>query len=249
MPGYAEPAPRAILLGFPSDEGVRRNGGRVGAAGGPDALRTAFYRLVPDARSPRFGELLRHTRDLGDLEVSGDVESDQRNLGEAIAPYLDSGTFVVVLGGGHETSYGHFLGYTRGGQRVEIINWDAHADVRELKEGKAHSGRLSGRRSKTHRVAAGATLSPGCGRTWWREAHLEFVKQHGTAVWREEVVPETIEALYRGGVQPDAGLLRPGCRGSGRSAGRQCAERSRSHQRAVAVGRVPCRPLWRGDIG
>src|SRR4051812_21451558 len=96
-------APRAILLGFPTDEGVRRNGGRVGAAAGPGALRTAFYHLVPDARFPRFVELLRHTRDLGDLEISGDVESDQRNLGEAIAPYLDNGTFVLVLGGGHET--------------------------------------------------------------------------------------------------------------------------------------------------
>ena len=195
-------APRAILLGFPSDEGVRRNGGRVGAAAGPDALRTALYHLVPDARSPRFVELLRHTRDLGDLEVSGDVESDQRNLGEAIAPYLDSGTFVVVLGGGHETSYGHFLGYTRGGQRVEILNWDAHADVRELKEGKAHSGSPfrqaiedpSGR-CRRYTVAG---LRPHL----VAEAHLEFVKQHGTAVWREEVVPETIETLYRGGSSP-----------------------------------------------
>src|SRR5438105_1334484 len=68
--------PQAIILGFPSDEGVRRNGGRVGAAGGPEALRAAFYHLVSDARFDRFELLLRHTRDLGDLEVSGDVELD-----------------------------------------------------------------------------------------------------------------------------------------------------------------------------
>lgn len=28
-----------VLLGFPFDEGVHRNGGRAGAKGGPDALR------------------------------------------------------------------------------------------------------------------------------------------------------------------------------------------------------------------
>lgn len=32
-------SPTLVLLGFPCDEGVRRNGGRVGAAGGPDAVR------------------------------------------------------------------------------------------------------------------------------------------------------------------------------------------------------------------
>ena len=31
-----------VVLGFASDEGVRRNKGRVGAADGPDALRAAL---------------------------------------------------------------------------------------------------------------------------------------------------------------------------------------------------------------
>src|SRR5687767_10529544 len=69
--------PDILMLGFPSDEGVRRNGGRVGAALGPAAIRSALYCLAPDARSPRFDDLLRRTRDLGDVEISGDVEADQ----------------------------------------------------------------------------------------------------------------------------------------------------------------------------
>src|SRR4051812_41136089 len=81
----ARDAPAAVLLGFPSDEGVRRNGGRVGAAEGPAALRAALYRLAPDARSSAFEELLCRTRDLGDLQTTGDVELDQRNLGEVLA--------------------------------------------------------------------------------------------------------------------------------------------------------------------
>jgi formiminoglutamase len=190
-------APRAILLGFPSDEGVRRNGGRVGAAGGPEALRRALYHLAPDPRSAGFEDLLRHTRDLGDLAVSGDVESDQRNLGEALAPSLESGTFAIVLGGGHETSYGHFLGYQQAGHRVAILNWDAHADVRELKAGKAHSGSPFRQAIEDPSGGCRGYTVAGLQPHLVARAHLEFVKQHGMAVWRDEVVPETIHSLYR----------------------------------------------------
>src|SRR5215207_920090 len=111
----AREAPDAAMVGFPSDEGVRRNGGRVGAAAGPPAIRSALYRLAPDARSTRFDELLSRTRDLGDVEISGDVEVDQQCLAEVLSPHIGRGCFCVVLGGGHETSYGHFLGYARAG--------------------------------------------------------------------------------------------------------------------------------------
>jgi formiminoglutamase len=189
--------PQAVILGFPSDEGVRRNGGRAGAAEGPVAIRHALYRLTPDARSDGFDDLLGRSRDLGDLEVSGDVELDQRNLGEALAPHLQRGTFAIVLGGGHETSYGHFLGYVGAGHSVEIINWDAHADVRELKEGKAHSGSpfrqaIEDRSGRCRRYTV-AGLEPHL----LARAHLEFVQRHGAAIWRDELSPDTIQALYR----------------------------------------------------
>src|SRR3954452_18537801 len=44
-----EPRPRPcqpVLIGFPSDEGVRRNGGRPGAAAAPNAVRRQLYRLT-----------------------------------------------------------------------------------------------------------------------------------------------------------------------------------------------------------
>ncbi len=83
--------PDVVMLGFPSDEGVRRNGGRVGAAQGPAAIRAALYRFTPDARSERFEELIGRSRDLGDLAVSGDVEADQQRLGETLAPHIERG--------------------------------------------------------------------------------------------------------------------------------------------------------------
>ena len=188
--------PQVVILGFPSDEGVRRNGGRPGAAEGPRTLRRALYRLAPDARSAAFAALLSRTLDLGDLEVSGDVERDQQTLGEVLSSHLSSSTFVVVLGGGHETSYGHFLGYATAGRSVEILNWDAHADVRELAQGKAHSGSPF-RQAIEHRSGACrrytvAGLQPSA----VAQTHLDFVEQHGRAIWREEVSDDTIGEVY-----------------------------------------------------
>ena len=75
--------PRAVIIGFPSDEGVHRNGGRVGSAGAPAEIRRWLYRLTPDAQNHEgFVELLEKTLDLGDLKCSDDVEQDQEALGE-----------------------------------------------------------------------------------------------------------------------------------------------------------------------
>lgn len=136
----AEEQVRCVLAGFPVDEGVRRNGGRVGAAEAPDAIRRRLYAMTPDPRSTRFAALIEETRDLGNLIVTGDLEVDQTCLGSALAPYLTAGATVVVLGGGHETSYGHFLAYVNSGLEVAVINWDAHPDVRPLRNGLGHSG-------------------------------------------------------------------------------------------------------------
>ena len=69
--------PRVAIIGFPSDEGIRRNGGRWGAAKGPAAIREELYRLTPDARSyPAFVDLLKNSTDLGDIEITNDLRAD-----------------------------------------------------------------------------------------------------------------------------------------------------------------------------
>jgi len=190
--------PRVVLVGFPSDEGVHRNGGRVGAAGAPDDIRRMLYRLTPDAE--RFEEsvdLLEHTRDLGNLVLSDDVERDQERLAEALDPLLLAGSFVIVLGGGHETSFGHFQAYALGGQKVGILNWDAHPDVRELKDGLGHAGSpfrqaiLDPSGSCRQFVAAG--LLPHV----VARSHLEFIAAHGGRfVWRRDLSPARVDEIY-----------------------------------------------------
>jgi formiminoglutamase len=188
--------PAAVLLGFPSDVGVGRNGGRLGAAEGPRALRSSLYRLTSDARDVRFDALLRRTRDLGDLEVTGDLEADQRHLGQLLAPHLERGAFVLVLGGGHETSYGHFLGYVGAGRSVEILNWDAHADVRELKDGKAHSGSPFRQALEDPSGACRRYVVAGLEPHLVARDHLAYVHQRGRAVWRDELTNGALDSIY-----------------------------------------------------
>lgn len=191
-------APGVVIVGFPSDAGVRRNGGRPGAAEGPAAIRQALARLTPDAESPdRFTRLLARTRDLGDVAVTGDVEADQAALAGTLAPHLAAGAFSIVLGGGHETAFGHFQAHAALGRPVRILNWDAHADVRELRDGRAHSGSPF-RQALEHPsglceryVAAG--LQPHS----LAAAHLAYVRAHGAAHLRHALDdPAVLDALY-----------------------------------------------------
>jgi formiminoglutamase len=190
--------PRVAIIGFPTDEGVRRNRGRPGAAAAPAEIRRALARLTPDARTGQpFVDLIERTRDLGDVAISGTLAEDQQRLGARVAEALEAGAFVIVLGGGHETAFGHFLGYVRARRPVAIVNWDAHPDVRELKEGQGHSGSPF-RQALLHpselcrgyRVAGLLPQSAAA-------AHLAFIAERGgRVVWRDELTPAAIARLY-----------------------------------------------------
>jgi len=135
--------------------------------------------------------------DLGDLVATGNLEQDQELLGEALTPLLKEGTIPVVIGGGHETSYGHFLGYVGASQPVKILNWDAHTDVRELKDGKGHSGSPFRQAllhpSGTCEGYSVAGLQPQAVST----DHLKFVReQKGSYVWRDDVDKKRVKKIY-----------------------------------------------------
>jgi formiminoglutamase len=114
------------LLGFASEAGVARNKGRVGARQGPQALRKALSGFAAPANAQPFA-------DLGTVDVEGDdLEAGQAMLGEHVANALARHDRVIVLGGGHETAYGSYLGLREhfAGQHIGIINLDAHLDLR-----------------------------------------------------------------------------------------------------------------------
>lgn len=198
--------PRAVIIGFPSDEGVHRNGGRVGAAGAPTEIRRWLYRLTPDPQNHEaFCELVERTTDLGDLTCSDDVERDQEQLAQTLAPYLAEGIFPIVLGGGHETSYGHFLGYVNAGKKIEAINWDAHPDVRKLIDDKGHSGSPF-RQALLHPSGACTRYTvAGLQPQSVAASHLNFLDDNrGRWIWKSGLDAATVNSLY---TEADAPVL------------------------------------------
>lgn len=122
-----------VLLGFGSDEGVRRNLGRVGASTGPSEIRKQLGRLPH--------HLYRDVAiyDAGDILCPNqDLEKSQRILEEKILSILRKKAFPIVMGGSHDLAYGHFNGirsFLNKEESIGIINMDAHFDLRKNKSG------------------------------------------------------------------------------------------------------------------
>lgn len=122
----------AGIVGFICDEGVRRNQGRVGAANGPNALRGALASL------PWTFDEQQEIIDVGNiLCLNHALEDAQQELGEIVQGLRAKNMQCIILGGGHETLYGHYLGVRAALQkdaRIGIINIDAHFDLRPYDE-------------------------------------------------------------------------------------------------------------------
>ncbi|MCB1112463.1 MAG: formimidoylglutamase [Chlamydiales bacterium] len=119
---------QVAILGFASDEGVKRNQGREGAINGPEALRGALAGL------PFHRDASMTLIDAGDIRCkSGDLESAQKALGDAVGFLLNKGFLPIICGGGHETAWGSYQGIAsyRNFEDLEIVNVDAHFDLRD----------------------------------------------------------------------------------------------------------------------
>lgn len=190
--------PTASLIGFPVDKGVVRNGGRAGAAQAPERLRQCLYGMTPDARRHEaLTNLLRLTQDAGNLVGDESLAAHQAALGDVIASQLRQGTVPIILGGGHETAFGHFLGYVEADVDVRILNWDAHPDVRPLNDGNPHSGSPF-RQALEHpsgrcRKYSVAGLQPHS----TASAHLHFIDEcNGRYLWASDLSRATVAERY-----------------------------------------------------
>lgn len=113
-----------ILIGFQCDEGVKRNLGRVGA------------KLAPDKIRDNLGSLPVHRRlkliDIGNIQcINDDLEAAQLALSKLLDYAHAHELNTIVLGGGHEVAWGHYLGLKDRYPEIGIINFDAHFDLRE----------------------------------------------------------------------------------------------------------------------
>ena len=129
-------ASQHILLGYPDDQGIKLNGGRVGASLGPDCARKYLYKMTQNPFNTH--EIKLH--DQGNLKISSDLAKNHETAKENVLNLLGQNKKVISVGGGHDYAYpdgAGFLQYCKKNnlKRPLIINIDAHLDVRPTSNG------------------------------------------------------------------------------------------------------------------
>ncbi len=146
---------RYVLFGIPEDIGVRANFGRPGAASAWESAIKSIANIQYN-RFSKGNELLV----LGQLDVLAEMDAvkdlhfhkieDRKKLSDTvgkidkevahiICTIVKAGKVPIVIGGGHNNSYGNIKGVALAkGKPINVVNFDAHSDFRIL-EGR-HSG-------------------------------------------------------------------------------------------------------------
>jgi len=118
-----------VLLGLCNDQGVVANGGRAGAAEGPTGFRQAFYRLDAACLASR------RLWDAGDVPADAPYAAFLDAAQAVVAVCLRAGALPIVVGGGHDCSYGNYLGLREAlGETPAVVAVDAHLDLRPTHE-------------------------------------------------------------------------------------------------------------------
>ena len=117
--------PATVLLGYPNDTGIAANKGRIGASGGPNALRQSLANLPWTAE----GALM----DAGDAAIHSELSQTQKDFARQVTGHLEQGRKVLALGGGHDIAWGSYQGLrdATGPGNIGVINFDAHLDLRK----------------------------------------------------------------------------------------------------------------------
>jgi formiminoglutamase len=128
QPGHHH-EPAFAIVGFQCDEGVQRDLGRAGAAEGPTSIRLRLAKMPLQKPS-----LICY--DAGDIVCPDhDLEASQQALAEMTALLLKNNVIPLVLGGGHEVSFGIYQGLTHifaAQKKLGIINFDSHFDMQPV---------------------------------------------------------------------------------------------------------------------
>jgi len=119
-------SPGFVVAGYPDDEGIKNNGGRVGAANAPDLIRKFLYKMVASPSS---------LYDIGNLLPKSPLPDRHEIARKTAARALTNHHRWIGLGGGHDYGYADgagFLDWAKTQKKKPIlVNFDAHLDVRK----------------------------------------------------------------------------------------------------------------------
>ena len=183
-----------VLAGYPDDEGIRINNGRLGAALAPDAVRRHFFKMTPALRSQRSDFVIADT---GNLKLS-ELSLPQRHTHVTAQAFeaLNQDATWIGIGGGHDYGFPDASAYIQWaqarGERPCILNFDAHLDVRPT-----HLGLSSG--TPFYRMLeaypdvdfAEIGISGHCN----SRSHLEWAQARGVRVLTQEEVYASTESF------------------------------------------------------
>jgi formimidoylglutamase len=170
-----------VLLGVPTDEGIRRNGGRVGAAEAPDEIRKQLAKLTPAASNGSISSL--KIVDYGN--ISGNTLEEIHSIAkDAVSNFIKNGKTVIALGGGHDITYPLASGFHDGIGKKDfaLINIDAHLDVREKKDGLHHSGSSFRLLIEEKIIHPKFFMEFGIQQFTFAQSHLEWILRKGGAI-------------------------------------------------------------------
>lgn len=138
-----------VILGVPEDIGVKMNYGNGGAQTAFTPALKSFLNTQQnqfiDGKDILILGYLDYAEEVAKFDGSdrekGDylVKTIDKKLSEVIKVIVASGKTPIIIGGGHNNAYGNLKGLSEGkNQPINVINLDAHTDLRRLEE--RHSG-------------------------------------------------------------------------------------------------------------
>lgn len=123
-----------IISGYPDDEGIALNQGRLGAALAPDMIRHYLYKM-----SCAFNSSAPHLLDNGNINPDLELKDKHEKPVSLISQRLLQGAKWISLGGGHDFAYPDgcaFVDYCAEKKlKPLVLNFDAHLDVRSTSQG------------------------------------------------------------------------------------------------------------------
>ncbi len=148
-------ASKYVLVGIPEDIGVRANHGNAGTSKAWGAALGSLLNIQSNYLTNAENLILLGEINCDDQMQQAEVLINSENftpeaLGELVSQIdkkvayvieqiVMAGKFPIIIGGGHNNSYGNIKGASEGlNSKINCINFDAHTDFRSLEH--RHSG-------------------------------------------------------------------------------------------------------------
>lgn len=183
------------LFGWPDEEGIAINGGRSGAAMGPDRIRKFLYKMTPAVDQPRISSFC----DRGNLSVGSPLLERHASARALTFAVHQQGGRVLSFGGGHDYGFpdaASFLEWhLQKNLRPLVLNFDAHLDVRPMKD-QPHSGTpfrrlLDEFQNRFDFLEIG--LQPQCNSRF----HWDWARAKGAELWMADEVRTPLQMTNR----------------------------------------------------